>query len=728
MGFDKLVNFLIKNLNNDIIENINIITNIHKIIVNHIIFDISFIIYHILIELEDEINNIIKIILSLPFNCIDENTIENKLYSYFSKPYWKNNLIDIETIFDGFNEDEIVNNFINYIYSNSIIDKILIEKIFIKLNTLINNIHYMDLIYSINIIFDGIPSYSKILEQRRRRVKNYIESLEKKNKFENYFKDIENTFDNTVNTYDYFKWLKYRFTIDKSFGPSSIIISNLEIYLYNEFSKLYPKIKININSAKNNGEADYKMFKDIYNNNYLGDIIIHTIDSDLIHQIMIQQNYFNIIKKDINLSVIRYNYKNNNNIQLLEAQIINKQILKIYSEINNIQTIDYHIIYDLALIFYFFGNDYFPTSFEIGSDLSLEFLCKSHKNALNTSTIIKLIKNKITINYDNLKLYLIEINKNNSINKTKIILGKYFKINNQITSLLTDKLKLNFNEIILLCKKILFDDFKNHKDLDKDDLRYKLNEKYKNIDFNIKNINKTDILKILSILDISALEEEYCGLPLYIRPFYINNEYDNYKNLYINLMEQINNSLINTHPIIYDYISLESVINNNYIISTNKINDNVNSFLKKIYHLVTSLFGDMSDYNSNNMIYYNGYTIPPLSDICNYIENNKIFYDLSNDFVDEKNYFNSINHHILITPFIKLILWKFKSPDLIFIIENLNNIDNLWYNQNEDFLFKDFDINNFNNQWLNTLFKLSLSKKTISPEILHESESYLLNF
>jgi hypothetical protein len=364
MGFDKLVNFLIKNLNNDIIENMNIITNIHKIIVNHIMIDISFIIYQMLIELEDEINNIIKIILSLPFNCIDENTVEIKLYNYFSKSYWKNNLINIETIFDGFNEDEIVNNFINYIYSNSIIDKILIEKIFVKLNILINNIHYIDLIYSINIIFDGIPSYSKILEQRRRRVKNFIESFEKKNKFDNYFKDIENTFDNTVNnndeilnTYNYFKWLKYRFTIDKSIGPSSIMIGNLEIYLYNEFTKLYPKIKININSAKNNGEADYKIFKDIHNNNYLGDIVIHTIDSDLIHQIIVQQNYFNIIKKDINLSVIRYNYKNNNNIQLLEAQVINKQILKIYSDVNNIQIIDYHIIYDLAVIFYFFGND-----------------------------------------------------------------------------------------------------------------------------------------------------------------------------------------------------------------------------------------------------------------------------------------------------------------------------------------------------------------------------------
>jgi len=712
MGFDKLLHFINNNLSNTI-EDINIKANIRKILVNHIFFDISFVIYQALIEVEEDINNIIKNILSLPLS--NTQFIKNKILQICLQSHWTNNIISInninfiDNILDGTNEEQIINNFINYLTQNNILEKIVIDKVYIKITSWINDIHLLDLLLSINIIFDGIPSYSKILEQRRRRIKSYLESKKRKTDFKNVFEDFENTYcDYGDLKYNFLKWLKFRFNIDKSFGPTTPLITQLENTIYNKLIYDFPNINIYINSGVNNGEADYKIFNTIYNKNYLGDIIIHTIDSDLVHQIILQQNYFNIIKKDIILGVVKYNNKLSDYIQYIDGYNLNKNLLSFYNNVNNILTTQLLVIYDLVLIFYFFGNDNFPISLDIGSELNLEYYCKKHYSTFNNDTIIKLNKdNKILFNLNNFKLFLIEINKNEEINKTKIILSRYFKITYNLNNYLTDKLKLNLNKIILLCKKILFDNSQNQINLDEDDLRFKLKKKYKKVDypFNIKLIDKNEfniqMQKLLLLLDITDDEDNFCGLPLYIKQFYLAD--DNYENLYLHFNENIINGLIAKYPIIYDNIPITTIFNQTNIIDYNLQTDEINSFLKKIFQLVITLFGDMTCYNPNNFTYYTGYTIPSLTSIINFLNNNdnlekKYVNMIKNENVDACNYFNSINHHLIITPYIKEILQKIKNNDISFFINNINT-ENIWHELDNDIYFKDINIKDFFDSW-----------------------------
>ena len=111
MGLDRFANFISKSINNDGIEELNIENNLRKIVSNHILFDLNFLIYQEIVEVENEINDIIKVILCLPFSPDKGDTLEIILKSIFMQPHWKLYYIgsDLENIFDGYNEDEIIN-------------------------------------------------------------------------------------------------------------------------------------------------------------------------------------------------------------------------------------------------------------------------------------------------------------------------------------------------------------------------------------------------------------------------------------------------------------------------------------------------------------------------------------------------------------------------------------------------------------------------------------------
>ena len=176
MGFDGLISFLIRNLPNDAFDDVDLNINHNKILSKYVLIDISFILYNCYLEVENDINTILKYICGI--SCTNYSKILNLVESKIINSNWKN----IKVILDGNNQNEICKNFIDSITANDnkILDDIMLIKVTERLESVLTNIFTLDFIDDVVLFFDSIPSYSKILEQRKRRLKNYLESQNRK--------------------------------------------------------------------------------------------------------------------------------------------------------------------------------------------------------------------------------------------------------------------------------------------------------------------------------------------------------------------------------------------------------------------------------------------------------------------------------------------------------------------------------------------------------------------
>jgi hypothetical protein len=677
---------------------------------------------------------------------------------------------------------------------------IVIDKIIHVVSKIIDTYHISNHIVTLGFFIDGIPSFSKIVEQRRRRTKKYYESLIRKEQINNNFCNIKNSYVDKDNIkFNYNKWIKYRYSLDKSFSPVSPVIINLEKELYKHFKTKDNNVYISSGSV--NGESDFKIFQYIQKENLSGDIAIHTTDSDLIHLILVQQVYFILSNKSINLSVIKHINKNDRNSQvelnktskssevensesILPINSINStvddtllsnntmmfdetnyvlfmktsqyydgptmvnSIILLYNEITKNNTTDYHIIYDLCLLLFLFGNDHLPSSCEFGPELGINEIFYLYSKI--NSRIVSLNNDVIEINFDAFKNFLIQISKHNEQNFTKILLSRYFKLTPPLISLLTDydKMNLNFDQVLDFIKEILIQDGLKIKDkLDKDDIRYKLindmtqeteqktnlfntskesenisvssecttsnkpnnnvfiksssdsDKKYK-YSYKNKNYLATNIIaeQILDVLDFSSTK--YNGMVSFYKQQSISS--DNYQNLYNILVENIKTDLTTKNTNLYEPLKEDYI---NALQNTYDIN-NVYNYMKKIFHLTTMFFGNLTKYHTNNITLYSSNFVPNIKHIIKYLnENNDVEQwkkEINEENLSDDKYFNSINHYIYISPFLNLDGIK---DDNIKNITKALDIDMLWIKTKD---IKDFQYNNvpalkFLNEWENVI-------------------------
>jgi hypothetical protein len=106
----------------------------------------------------------------------------------------------------------------------------------------------------------------------------------------------------------------------------------------------------------------------------------------------------------------------------------------------------------------------------------------------------------------------------------------------------------------------------------------------------------------------------------------------------------------------------------------------------------------MNNIHTDNITFYKEYYVPLINNIIDYLVKmqNIDLYDkwtneIKNDNIDKNCYLNSVNHHLLISPFNNNIIL----PKNI----NLDNIDNLWINNIDDFKYRNIDIKKFFNCW-----------------------------
>lgn len=440
MGFDKMLSFFNKNLSNISEE----LYDEPIIVANHIMIDINFIIYNSIKAIETEVNDIILLMCGIPYTDVD--IIESRIKYILDRPHWDS----CNLMMDGNSIDIIINNFKKSVDNN--ISNIIQVHLLSSIINYIDNVHVKKFIKSINIFFDGIPAYSKILEQRRRRMKTYLDSKNKKI----LLNDIV-IFNNIINVndiiYDYNDWVRFLYSTDIMLGPNSQLLLNIANFIHERLKNYYNTCIVTINDSMIPGEADFKIFKYIIDNKLDCDIVIHSCDSDFIFMIIWCQ-VINIVKFN-NLNINYINYMGNAKQLYCAKKIINCLMDK-YKYFNNMcDDANINVIFDTLALILMFGNDIMPISYELGCELSLKQLYETHYKLYSENKFIVNVNDVNVISLENLSKWLKYIKEINSFNT--IILSRFYKLPFNIVNAV-----VNIDETVLLNKKGFFLESNSH--------------------------------------------------------------------------------------------------------------------------------------------------------------------------------------------------------------------------------------------------------------------------
>jgi hypothetical protein len=717
MGFDKLLSFFTKNLQSNIVDDLY---NKPVVVANHLYFDMNFIIYNSISNIEVDINNIYMLLFALPYT--DINVIENKLNIIFNSFHWdkiiKSNNICFQDILDGDNITNILDRFKKII--DTYINDLLYWNIYNSLLKSITNNHVIQFIQTINLFFDGIPTFGKIVEQRRRRMKYYIDSKNRKKLFKKHFDTIlSNIVTEHGITYDYFNWLEYLYSFSKSLGPHSDIMILLGDFCANNLKEEFPNSKIYLNNSTIDGESDYKIFKHMKDNKVDCNVVIHSCDSDFVFMIIWYQLLSNMNNVDINVMMINYIKTYNNDSEatipcLYNTIISGKKIINLlldkYNTINSINNeditlININIIFDLLFILLMFGNDILPPSYELGSELNLKLLFETHYELYTRNNFVINLNSVNILNFTNLSKWLVSIKKRRSF--SIIILSRFYRLPYNYIVNMTDKYDLD--EII---SNILIPyhiaQIKNESismnqtdmtqiDMTQTDMTQIDMTQIDNMDFRKTLTSSVELTENYNLNEyIDVMNKRDCGLIRFEHGYDINN--NSYQTLYNNIIHQACSETLDEFNRPYK-IFFDNIMNATTSYSELTENTNVKEYLELLIYMSQIFFYNFDLYTPYSLFCYSDMVAPSIDMIVSYIATNnmnELQQSCYNNFNNKITYFNLISHHLFITPYLLDSTYIDSIKDDIEHIESLlnvisNNIPGIWYKESESFILKKID-------------------------------------
>ena len=249
------------------------------------------------------------------------------------------------------------------------------ELILLEIKDYLINLFSMIKCNLVYIAFDGVPTFSKILEQKKRRfIGDFIDQVLSK------------------------------FPQNNNFGkglisPGTIFMDKLTIFLKQQNFNT----NIIISDTYEKGEGEFKILDYISKNN-LNDFIIYSPDADLIILCMIIWSN----KVEMNLKILRYD-QNTSILNIIYINHLIDYLFTYFEDRINKPINKYRYIKDLAFIMTIFGNDFLPKIEDI--NINMDFYLVLDTYIINYVDNDYLLNEKLDIVSKSLFKYLSFLNK-----------------------------------------------------------------------------------------------------------------------------------------------------------------------------------------------------------------------------------------------------------------------------------------------------------------------------